>query len=133
MDAIVAGISGMSTAISDFGAAVGAGFVVSAKGGAALVEAIDRIVSQSQRHIMTADRLSQEPPLGTTPGAQVYKPFLATIASDPDEGLVPALQKFTTDLALLRDQVLQAMDLYRTTDQGAAHGVTDAGGPSLSA
>ncbi|TQM82994.1 hypothetical protein FHX81_5407 [Saccharothrix saharensis] len=133
MDAIVAGISGMGTAVADFGAAVGAGFVVSAKGGAALIEAIDRIQAQSERAIQTADRLAQEPPLGTTPAARVYKPFLATIASDPDQGFVPALRRFTTDLALLRDQVVQAMDLYRTTDQGAEHGVTDAGGPILSA
>ncbi|XVS63510.1 hypothetical protein ACQPYE_35450 [Actinosynnema sp. CA-299493] len=133
MDAIVAGISGMSTAVAEFGAATAAGFTIGPRGGDALVRAIDRILFQSERHIMTADRLAQEPPLGTTPGAQVYKPFLATVASDPDQGLVPALHKFTTDLALLRDQVMQAMDLYRTTDQGAAHGVTDAGGPSLSA
>lgn len=133
MEGLLAGISGMSAAVSQFGAATAAGFTISAKGGEALIQAIDRIGLDADRLGMEVARLSQEPPLGTTPAAQVYKPFLATVASDPDQGLKAALVRFNADLARLKAQVAQAMEHYRTTDQDAGDGVTAAGGPILSA
>jgi hypothetical protein len=133
MEGLLAGISGMSAAVAQFGAATAAGFTISAHGGEALIQAINRIVQNSDRLSMEVSRLRQEPPLGTTPAAQVYKPFLATIASDPDQGFETALARFTADLIRLRTEVDRAMGHYRTTDQDAADGVTAAGGPTLSA
>lgn len=133
MEGLFAGISGISAAVAQFGAATAAGFTISAKGGEALILAIERIVHQADRLSMEVSRLSQEPPLGTTPAAQVYKPFLATVASDPDQGFEAALTRFTADLTRLRSEVEQAMGHYRTTDQDAGAGVTAAGGPLLSA
>jgi hypothetical protein len=133
MEGLLAGISGMSAAVSQFGAATAAGFTISAKGGEALIQAIDRIMLDSDRLNMEVARLSQEPPLGTTPAARVYKPFLATVASDPDQGFKTALTRLTADLVELKTQVAQAMGHYRTTDQDAGDGVTAAGGPILSA
>jgi hypothetical protein len=133
MEGLLAGISGMSAAVSQFGAATAAGFTISAKGGEALIQAIDRMVQQSDRLNLDIDRLSLEPPLGTTPAARVYKPFLASVASDPDQGFKPAVAKFRADLIQLKTQLTQAMGHYRTTDQDAGDGVTAAGGPILSA
>lgn len=133
MEGLLAGISGMSAAVSQFGAATAAGFTISAKGGEALIQAIERMVQQADRLSLDIDRLSLEPPLGTTPAAQVYKPFLATVASDPDQGFKVAMERFVADLVQLKTQVAQAMGHYRTTDQDAGDGVTAAGGPILSA
>ncbi|ROP40374.1 hypothetical protein EDD40_5782 [Saccharothrix texasensis] len=133
MEGLLAGISGMGTAVAEFRAATAAGFTISARGGDVLVRAIDRMVQQSDRLAFEADRLSLEPPLGTTPAARVYKPFLATISSDPDQGFKTALTRFRADLIEMKTQVTKAMEHYRTTDQDAEDGVTAAGGPMLSA
>ncbi|WP_367135649.1 hypothetical protein [Saccharothrix sp. HUAS TT1] len=122
----------MNAAVSDFGAAVAAGFTVSTTGGEALLRAIEMINFDLDRAAQATGRLTQEPPLGTTPAAQVYKPFLATIASDPVQGLEAALKQFRSDLDRLGEQVQEAMKLYDTEDQDVAKSVTDTGGSTLS-
>jgi hypothetical protein len=77
--------------------------------------------------------LSQEPPLGTTPAAQVYKPFLASIAADPAQGFVPAAKKLQADLERMRSDVERAMATYQATDENAKQGIKRAGGPTYSA
>jgi hypothetical protein len=79
-----------------------------------------------------ADVLGQEPPLGTTPAAQVYKPFLATIATDPTQGFLPAMQKLKSDLEDAKELIRKSMATYRETDQVSAHGVNNAGGSTYS-
>jgi hypothetical protein len=51
------------------------------------MKAIDGLHEQVVNAIARSDVLGQEPPLGATPAAQVYKPFLATIATDPSPGV----------------------------------------------
>ncbi|WP_433264983.1 hypothetical protein ACQPZF_36655 [Actinosynnema sp. CS-041913] len=128
-----AGLSGMSTAVDGFRAATAAGFVISPSGGAALLGAIDEMSLATELALADAAVLSQEPPLGTTPAAEVYKPFLATIASDPVQGFLPAVEKFAKDLARLRTDVQQAMDRYQSTDEDRAQSLKTIGGTTLSA
>ncbi|MFD0199890.1 MULTISPECIES: hypothetical protein [Saccharothrix] len=130
---LLAGISGMSGAVAAFSAATAAGFTISETGGQALIRAIDNMHEGATDALRRAEFLSQEPPLGTTPAAQVYKPFLATIATDPIQGFIPAMRRFQDDLNQLRSKVEQAMTTYQVTDQGAGQGVTRAGGPTLTA
>jgi hypothetical protein len=132
-EGLLAGISGMSGAVAGFSAATAAGFTISETGGHALIRAIDDMLDGVLEALGNAERLSREPALGTTPGAEVYKPFLATIATDPVQGFIPVMIKFQHDLEQLRSDVEQAMATYQTTDQDSGQSVTNAGGSTLSA
>lgn len=132
-NALVAGLAGMTSAVSGFQAATAAGFRIGETGGQALLNAIDDMLAGVADALNGAERLSQEPPLGTTPAAQVYKPFLATVATDQVQGFIPALIKFRQDLEQLRSDVEQSMGTYQSTDQDAGQGVANAGGPILTA
>ena len=83
--------------------------------------------------LQKSEIISQEPPLGTTPAAQVYKPYLATIATDPVQGFITAAQELKTKLEQMRSDVEKAMAVYKTADQDAEQGINKAGGPTLSA
>jgi len=130
-DAFFAGLSGISDAVARFSAAASAGVGVNESGGQALLKAIDTMHDGVTDALAKADRLAQEPPLGTTPAAQVYKPFLATIATDPVQGFIPAMRKFQEDLVTFRADVEKSMATYEEVDQGARQGITKAGGPTL--
>lgn len=132
-NALVAGLAGMTSAVSGFQAATAAGFRIGETGGQALLNAIDDMLSEVEQALRKAERISQEPPLGTTPAAEVYKPFLATIATDPVQGFVPAILKFQEDLKRFRVDVEQSMADYRTTDQDSGQGISSAGGSVLTA
>jgi len=128
-----AGISGMSAAVEGFRAATAAGFAISAHGGQVLLDAIDEMAKAVEEVLTHKEVLSQEPLLGTTPAAEVYKPFLATIATDPVQGFIPVVLKFQEDLRELRSGVEQAMGLYRSTDGDRAQGLNAIGGTTRSA
>ncbi|GAA3459483.1 hypothetical protein ACFFSW_21500 [Saccharothrix longispora] len=118
-DAVMAGIVGMGDAVSGFSAATAAGFRIGGDGGKVLIDAVDDMLSEVVKAIGAADRLSQQPPLGSTPAALVYRPFLATVATDEVQGFIPVLVKFKQDLEQLRSDVEKSMGVYQTTDQDA--------------
>ncbi|WP_158102838.1 hypothetical protein [Lentzea kentuckyensis] len=132
-EAFFTGMRGISDSVASFSASVAAGVGVNEHGGQALIKAIDKMYDGVTKALRKADRLSQEPPLGTTPAAQVYKPFLASIATDPAQGFITAATKFKQELEQMRSDVEKAMAAYQTADQDAKQGITKAGGPTLSA
>src|SRR4030088_2113894 len=94
-----AGFAGMTPGIySITRAANSGGFGISHNGGQALINAIDELKSAVEDALVKSDQLAQQPKLGTTPAANVFKPFLATVASDPVQGAIPALKTLHTDL-----------------------------------
>ncbi|MDU0294770.1 hypothetical protein [Saccharothrix longispora] len=123
-DAVMAGIVGMGDAVSGFSAATAAGFRIGDDGGKVLIDAVDDMLSEVVKAIGAADRLSQQPPLGSTPAALVYRPFLATVATDEVQGFIPVLVKFKQDLERLRSDVEKSMGVYQTTDQDAGSTLT---------
>ncbi|CCH34647.1 hypothetical protein ABZ816_30205 [Actinosynnema sp. NPDC047251] len=127
------GIDGMSTAVQGFRAATAAGFTISADRGQALLTAIGDMQLVLEAAIAKSSVITQEPPLGTTPAARVYRPFLATIASDPAQGFLPAVKKLSEDLTRLAADVRQSMGVYGTAEDQNTHGITTAGGPIHSA
>lgn len=64
-------------------------------------------------------RLSQEPPIGQTPAAKVFKPFLATVATDADQGFVPVLKKMLKDADDIVDAIDKSAKSTQATDEGA--------------
>lgn len=132
-EAFFAGMKGISDSVAAFSASVADGVGVNEHGGQALIKAIDRMHKGISNALQKTEFLSQEPPLGTTPAAQVYKPFLATIATDPAQGFITAAKKFQKELEQMRADVEKAMAAYQTADEDAKQGITRAGGPTLSA
>lgn len=132
-EAFFAGMKGISDSVAAFSASVADGVGVNEHGGQALIKAIDKMHEGVARALRQSEILSQEPPLGTTPAAQVYKPYLATIATDPAQGFITAAKELKTKLEQMRSDVEKAMAAYKTADQDAEQGINKAGGPTLSA
>jgi hypothetical protein len=125
-------LSGASLAVASLKAASVQGFAVSETGGNALIKAINTMHDGVMEALQDSDILAQEPPLGTTPASQVYKPFLATIATDPDQGFITAMQKLQTDLEQAKELIQKSMAAYQESDQNNAQGVKNADSSSYS-
>ncbi|MBW4716386.1 hypothetical protein [Saccharothrix obliqua] len=130
---LTTGVHGMSAAVADFRAATAAGFSISPSGGQALLSAISEILASVQLVLAERSVLEQEPPIGTTPAARVYRPFFASIATDRDQGFFAALERLISDLRSLADDVQQAMNAYQATDEDRAQNLKSTGGSVLSA
>lgn len=114
------GFAGISDAVMGITAAVNAGFTISDGGGQPLLNAIQELQDEIRSALRKASQLEMEPKLGTTPAANVYKPFLATVASDPTQGAIPVLTKLQSDLDEAHKAIQKSIDNYRATDAAAA-------------
>lgn len=113
-----AAFAGIGTAIGGIVAAANTGgFGISHDGGQALTTAIDELAAAVAKALNDSAMLSAEPPLGATPAANVYKPFLATVASDPVQGAIPVLKKLHTDLINAHAAIQKAMQNFQDTEQ----------------
>jgi hypothetical protein len=84
------------------------------------MHAIDALSKAVGTALDRAAFLGQEPALGTTPAANVYKPFLATVATDPAQGAVPVLRKLQKDLTDAHAAIQKATQNYQATEQANA-------------
>ena len=113
-----AAFAGMGTAIDAITTAANSGgFGISANGGQPLLHAIEDLQHAVRTALMNSSMLSKQPGLGSTPAANVYKPFLPTVASDPVQGAIPALKKLQTDLTNAHAAIKKAMDNFQQTEQ----------------
>src|ERR1700761_72017 len=115
-----AAFQGISNAVSGIVLAANTGFAISENGGQPLLNAINDLATEVASALGKANSLEREPPLGTTPNATVYKPFLATVASDSTQGAIPVLRKLHDDLASAHAAIQKAMTNYAESDQGGA-------------
>ena len=112
-----AAFAGIGTAIGGIvTAADSSGFGISHDGGQALINAIDDLKKAVETALRQSSQLEMQPPLGTTPAANVYKPFLATVASDPVQGALPVLKKLHTDLINAHAAIKKAMQNFQDTE-----------------
>lgn len=118
---------GISAAVGQLTAASNAGFTVSDEGGQALLNAIDTLHTKVVGHLRKAGELTQVLPLGSSPAANTYKPFLSTIASDPVQGAVPVLKQLKQDLETAHDAIQKNMASYQQTEQRNASSVKSQG------
>ncbi|GLY52614.1 hypothetical protein [Lentzea sp. NBRC 102530] len=105
----------------------GGGWAINDSGGDALINAANELYDALSDLAFQADQLTEELPLGTTPAAQVYKPFIATVASDPVQGATTVLKKLQQEALEFRNEVQKAMDAYEATDRGSALDLKQAG------
>jgi multidrug resistance efflux pump len=120
-------IAGVQQQVASLTDAANKGFTVSDEGGQALINAIKTLDSELAGYQKTVNYLSAELPIGTSPGGQLYKPFLASIASDPREGLGQALAILRQELAAAEAAITRSMASYQASDHGSAQGITAAG------
>ncbi|GAA1313528.1 hypothetical protein [Saccharothrix xinjiangensis] len=111
------GMQGLGTVISQVNAVTGPGFAVSEDSGAPLVEVLDSFLLLMRARQIDLGRLAIEPPLGMTPAARVYKPFIASIAADPVQGSQAVLKDFQQKLLLMKEQITEAMKLYQANEE----------------
>lgn len=110
--------------------AVGAqgGWAINESGGQALISAATDLYDELGEILVDAGNLALELPLGTTPAAQIYKPFLATVASDPHQGAITALTKLREEALEFKGEIEKAMAAYEATDERSQQGIKKAGG-----
>jgi hypothetical protein len=121
-------IAGVQQQVASLTDAANKGFTVSDEGGQAIIDAIRKLDSKLADHQRKAFTLAnQPPPLGTSPGGQLYSPFVASIAGDPHEGFLQALTTLRSELAAAEAAITRSMASYQASDQGGARGITAAG------
>jgi hypothetical protein len=122
-----AAFAGIGTAVDGILTAANSGsFSVTPQAGQSLISAIEALHTEVDHALAKSQMLEQEPPLGQTPAAKVYKPFLATVATDPAQGAMPVFKKLKSDLVNARAAIEQAMKNYEETEQAnttSANGV----------
>lgn len=119
--------AGISDAAQELKAASNEGFTVSGPGAQVLIDAVVDMQNTVRDALENAEVLGQEPALGQTPAAQVYKPFMASIATDPVQGFIPFMKGLQQDLADIEASLLKSMTAYQDSDQTGASGITAAG------
>jgi hypothetical protein len=97
------------------------GFAVNETGGQALLSAIREMRDWIDTEGRNLTILTQEPPLGSSHGAETMKPYVAEVASD-NQGFVTMLQEFRTSLDDAERGIKAAMASYQETDTGIGGG-----------
>ncbi|CRK59358.1 hypothetical protein [Alloactinosynnema sp. L-07] len=118
---------GIHDAAQQLKAASNEGFTVSGPGVQVMIDAVVEMLRDVSDALDSADRFAQEPALGQTPAALVYKPFMATIATDPVQGFIPFMKGLQKDLADIEASLRKSMTSYQDSDQTGASGITAAG------
>jgi hypothetical protein len=107
---------GIGAAVNRLVAASNAGYTVSADAGQALLKAIDTLHGKVSEHLRRAGELKQVVPLGSSPAANAYKPFLRTILTNAEQGMVPALTLLKRDLERAHDAIQKNMADYQRAE-----------------
>ena len=114
---LLASLAGISEATRQLSAAANVGFTFSGPGAQALLTAVTEMLRDVHYVLDNADQFTQEPALGQTPAAQVYKPFMASIASDPVQGFIPFLKRLQQDLVDVEASLKKSMEAYTHGDE----------------
>src|ERR1700753_1119354 len=108
-----AAFQGISDAVYSLSMGAKECFAIRQTGGQPLLNAIHDLATEVATALGKASVLGSHLPLGTTPNANVYKPFLASVATDPVQGAAPALKKLHDDLTTAHAAIQKAMDNYQ--------------------
>jgi hypothetical protein len=94
-------------------------FGISETGGQALLTAIRNMKDWVDQNRSELWRWGEEPPLGTSHGADTMKPFVVQVATD-EQGFVPMLMKFRESLTDAEQGITDAIRNYHAMDQRGA-------------
>ncbi|UVS80227.1 hypothetical protein [Actinokineospora sp. UTMC 2448] len=116
-------IHGMRQVAVDLAVASSQGFTFTGPGAQVLLDAVTRMQDRVNGMLLEAQDLAFEPSLGQTPAAQVYRPFMASVATDPVQGFLPFLQSLQQDLASIEESLKATVTEYRTQDETSAQNI----------
>ena len=122
-----AALAGFSEGVASLKQATSDGFSVSGEGVQVLLDAANEFYADLDEMSGEIRFLGEEWPIGTTPGAQVYRPHFAATASDPQQGVVAAVNKLKEELRTIRESLEKARATYTDADEGGVQGVKNAG------
>lgn len=88
------------------------GFAINEEGMTRYVKMCDTFLDGYQAQRANAERLMQKAKLGSSPFAQQVADFNVKVASDPDTGLVPNLDKMKEGFEMLKESFQQARKNY---------------------
>jgi hypothetical protein len=113
------GFAGVTEAVQQLktAATTGGGFTISDDGAHTLNSALQQVLDQVGLALGKGQLLGHRPALGTTPAANAYKPFLATIWSDGAQGGEAALKQLQKDLQDAMDTITKASASYQHNEQ----------------
>lgn len=114
---MIGAVRSISSSMDSFvGAASAGGFRVSQAGGQALLDAINQIEDglNSAKHNLST--IGQTPQLGTSPGANVTKPFVKKVAGGDEQSFVKALDDLMIELDKAKQGITMAMRNYQETE-----------------
>jgi hypothetical protein len=108
----------MLTAATQLNSAISDGFSMNYEGVQALLTYTKNLQKAVASALQEQNSLGQAPSLGTTPAANTFKPFLSTAATNPDQGLVPVLQKLHDQLNSSVTNLRNSLNNYENADKG---------------
>jgi hypothetical protein len=108
----------MLTAATQLNSAISDGFTMNYEGVQALLTYTQGLQKAVNEALFKQNVLAQTPPLGSTPAANTFKPFLSTAATDPTQGLVPVLKKLHDQLGDSVTNLKNSLANYEYADKG---------------
>jgi hypothetical protein len=118
-------IGAIDTAATNLNTAISGGYSMDYEGAQQLLKFVQGMRTAVTKVISTSHELSQTPQLGTTPAANVYKPYLSTVATDPTQGFVPVISKIKNQLDQAATNIQGSITAYEQSDQSAADGLVN--------
>lgn len=119
------GVGGMLDAATNLNSAIGKGFSVDYEGATQLANFVKGLQTSARNVLQRTNTLAQTPQLGTTPAANVYKPYLPTVATDQAQGLVPNTAKLAQQLEQAASNIQKSIAAYEQTDDGSRTGMVN--------
>jgi hypothetical protein len=110
----------IDTAATNLNNAINGGFSVTREGVQQLLTFVQGMQVAAEKVLRRSAVLSQPPQLGSTPAANVYKPYLPTIATDPTQGLIPVLTNAKQQLDQAATSLQGSLAAYEQNEQNVA-------------
>ena len=113
------GFAGITEAVAELKTAssTNGGFTITDDGAQTLINALTDVHTQVLAAIAKGGMLGTEPKLGTTPAANAYKSFLASVWSDGTQGGQTALTQLQQDLQDAIDTLHKNSASYKANEQ----------------
>ncbi len=118
-------VGGAAEAATNLNSAISSGFSMDYDGAKQLLTFAQGMQTAVAKVVRREDALAQVPQLGSTPAANVYKPYLPTVATDPEQGFLPVLAKIQQQLAQAVTNIQGSLTAYEQNEQGVTDGMVN--------
>lgn len=112
------GVGAMLDAATSLNSAIGQGFSLDYEGATKLATFVNGMQTAARSALRLGDQMSQVPMLGSTPAANVYKPYLPTVATDKDLGFLSNMRKLQDQLEEAASNIQKSIAAYEQADAG---------------